>query len=275
MSASDIILAGVPRSGTTLTCHLLNKLPNVVALHEPITPAEYFGLETKEVIGRLRGFFLEQRESLLRDGVAASKSAGGIVPDNSIKGIDKKTGQRKSILNSKILVVDKPLTVDFDLAVKQPNFFTAKLQDLVHHFQCYAIIRNPLSALLSWNSVEMRVSRGYAPGAEAFDKDLSIRLSSEKDLLSRQLILIAWYFEKYARILPAERIVRYEDLIASGGRELAKISVSAKQLDERLVSKNNSRHYDQTKKNTIAEKLLNSDGRYFEFYDKQEILRLL
>ncbi len=275
MSASDIILAGVPRSGTTLTCHLLNKLPNVVALHEPITTAEYCGLETKEIIGRLRVFFVEQRESLLRDGVATSKSAGGMVPDNAIKGIDKKTGKRKNILDGKILVVNKPLTVDFDLAIKHPNFFTAKLQDLVHHFQCYAIIRNPLSALLSWHSVDMLVSRGYAPGAEAFDKDLSIRLLNEEDLLSRQLILISWYFEQYARILPAERIVRYEDIIASGGRELAKISVSAKQLDEALVSKNDSRYYDQTKKNIIAEKLLDSDGCYWEFYDKEEIVRLL
>ncbi|MGH8498566.1 MAG: hypothetical protein ACRERV_07150, partial [Methylococcales bacterium] len=168
-----------------------------------------------------------------------------------------------------------PLTVDFDLAIKHPNFFTAKLQDLVHHFECYAIIRNPLSALLSWNSVDMFVSRGHAPGAEAFDKDLSIRLSNEDDVLSRQLILISWYFEKYARILPAERIVRYEDLIASGGRELTKISVSATQLDEPLVSKNDNRYCDQAKKHLIAEKLLKSDGCYWAFYDKKEILRLL
>ncbi len=33
---SNIILTGVPRSGTTLICHLLNQLPGVGALHEPL-----------------------------------------------------------------------------------------------------------------------------------------------------------------------------------------------------------------------------------------------
>ena len=40
----DIILTGIARSGTTLSCSLLNKLPRCVALHEPLDPAELVGL---------------------------------------------------------------------------------------------------------------------------------------------------------------------------------------------------------------------------------------
>lgn len=36
MNENNIILTGLPRSGTTLSVHLLNKLPNTVGLHEPI-----------------------------------------------------------------------------------------------------------------------------------------------------------------------------------------------------------------------------------------------
>ena len=32
------LITGVPRSGTTLCCNLLNQCDNVVALHEPIDP---------------------------------------------------------------------------------------------------------------------------------------------------------------------------------------------------------------------------------------------
>src|SRR5689334_16285425 len=32
----DVLVTGLPRSGTTLTCHLLQKLPDTVALHEPM-----------------------------------------------------------------------------------------------------------------------------------------------------------------------------------------------------------------------------------------------
>jgi len=40
----DIILTGIARSGTTLTCFLLNKLPQAVALHEPMDPSQLVGL---------------------------------------------------------------------------------------------------------------------------------------------------------------------------------------------------------------------------------------
>lgn len=32
----DIILTGLPRGSTTLTCHLLNQVTDVVALHQPL-----------------------------------------------------------------------------------------------------------------------------------------------------------------------------------------------------------------------------------------------
>ena len=37
----NIVLTGPGRSGTTLTCFLLNKLPDTVALSEPIAPGKY------------------------------------------------------------------------------------------------------------------------------------------------------------------------------------------------------------------------------------------
>lgn len=40
----DIILTGIARSGTTLSCSLLNKLPQCVALHEPMNPDDLVGL---------------------------------------------------------------------------------------------------------------------------------------------------------------------------------------------------------------------------------------
>ena len=36
MNGRNVILAGIPRSGTTLVVRLLNELPDAVALHEPM-----------------------------------------------------------------------------------------------------------------------------------------------------------------------------------------------------------------------------------------------
>jgi len=37
----NIVITGPGRSGTTQTCHLLNKLPDTVAVNESITPGKY------------------------------------------------------------------------------------------------------------------------------------------------------------------------------------------------------------------------------------------
>ena len=50
VSETDIVLTGVPRSGTTLICYLLNKVPDAIALHEPMAVAEFPKLRTREAI---------------------------------------------------------------------------------------------------------------------------------------------------------------------------------------------------------------------------------
>ena len=40
----NVVLTGLPRSGTTLACHLLNKLPDTVAVLEPFEAGRFAGL---------------------------------------------------------------------------------------------------------------------------------------------------------------------------------------------------------------------------------------
>jgi len=61
-TAQDILITGLPRSGTTLTCHLLNKLPNSVALHEPLSPDTLKGLDEAGLVETIQQFFSAQRD---------------------------------------------------------------------------------------------------------------------------------------------------------------------------------------------------------------------
>lgn len=272
--ANDIILTGIPRSGTTLTCHLLNKLPNFVALHEPITPSEYFSFEINVVVEKISNFFEEQRQSILVHKRANSKSVSGAVPDNIAGSIDKSTGKRKRLINGDTIIVDKPLDKDFHMAIKQPNMFTAILERLVDSFDCFSIVRNPLSVLLSWNSVDMPVTRWHAPAAEAFDTLLANALRVQKDKYLRQIILLNWYFEKYNKNLEVNQILRYEDIIATGGRTLAVICDAAVNLHEPLNSKNRNTLYDQTLKKSLRDLLLSHGGAFMNFYDEKDIVAM-
>ena len=274
-SKNDVILAGVARSGSTLACYLLNKTPDAIALLEPIEPKEVITLSDDKVITFLNHFFTEQRESIKINRFAKSKSTKGQVPDNLMGDVDKKTGKRKNILDGKSIEIKKKLNNNFSLIIKQPGMFTGMLGLLKHHFPCYATIRNPLSVLQSWNTVDMAVTNGHAPAAEECDPSLKELLANESDVYNRQILLLSWYFEQFHNHLANENIIRYEEVINSGGKNLACITSSARQLEENLVSKNKNSLYDPELKKELAKRLLASNGYFWCYYDKEDVLQLL
>jgi len=272
----NIMLLGIPRSGTTLGCHLINKLPNAVALHEPFRPKNFSNNSPSEVIRKIEGFINIQRFSLLENGTAVSKTIGGKVPDNHLRvsGIGSK--KRVETVEDRVLLLSEMPPKDFFLVIKHCSFFVGILEFLVSSYNCFAIVRNPLSTLLSWNSVELQVTHGYAPAAESFDNNLKTLLYGQVDSYKRQMLLLTWFYNKLYKFLPRENIILYEDIISSGGSVLGHIIPEGKSLSESLYSKNNNPLYDNELKHFLAEKLLSVDHEsYLHFYSKEDILRVL
>ena len=272
---NNIILAGVARSGSTLTCHLLNKTPDVVALHEPINPSLVPMRQTEETLAYIKNFFEEQRHSLLTEGVAKSKSRKGKVPDNPMGGLNDKTGKRERVLDGNQITVSKALANDFSLVIKQPGLFTGMLGLLKEHFPCYATVRNPLAVLRSWNTVDMAVTDGHAPAAEQCDAKLKATLAKENDVFQRQVILLSWYYEQFYKHIDKENIIFYEDVIRSGGGAISCITPSALNLKEELSSKNSNALYDVSLKDKLANYLLNYDGCYWQYYSRNDVSELM
>ncbi len=268
----DIVLTGIARSGTTLTCSLLNKLPQTVALHEPMNPAELVGLAfPDEYLRRLAAFFAAQRASLLAAGTAVSKARDGQVPENPFAQSADPGGLRASTVDNQEVQFAKELREGFRLAVKHPNFFTATLSVLQPRYPCFALIRNPLAVLLSWHSIQAPVNEGRLPYGEAFDPTLRATLENEPDRLTRQVEILRWYFSRYDAFLPRDHVIRYEDLIASGGRALAVIDPAAASLNEPLASRNKSGLYDATLVRTLADRLLADPTVAGAFYSPDAI----
>ena len=271
----DIILTGIARSGTTLSCSLLNKLPQCVALHEPMNPAELIGLDFPDAyLARVASFFAEQRVSLLGSGTAVSKARDGRVPDNPFGSAPATAGLRPSTVKNQEVHFEKRLRPDFRLVVKHPNFFTATLTTLLTRYACYAIVRNPLAALLSWHSIQAPVNDGHLPYGEAFDAGLKADLAAEPDRLGRQLIILKWYYSRYATLLPRDHVIRYEELVSSGGRALAVIDPDAAALVEPLESRNTSKLYDAGLVRRLADPLLDDESIYGDFYDRADVEQL-
>lgn len=272
----NIALTGVPRSGTTLTCHLLNKVTNTVALHEPMDVFELPHLKNdKSRIDTIKAFFKNTRDSLMTRGVALSKHHNQKVPDNPIASEKEGTQPRRSIVERSEIPISKPLNSNFYLVIKHPGAFTALLPHLQSEFACFAVIRNPISVLASWNSVELLVSQGHAPIVEQLNPKLAQALNQKQDKVDRQLFLLSWFFEQYASYLPSKAILRYEETVATQGKSLKIVVPEAENLNEDLKSKNKNPLYDPEEMKAIGKKLLTSSGAYWNFYSKESVEALL
>lgn len=263
---------GLPRSGTTLTCELLSQLPDAVGLDEPMDVFGFRGLSATEIYKKIDLFIFQNQATLRESHQAISKNDNGLISGDKFRKIPGDTPIRKTLVENGL--VSFPMVrvpVPF-IAIKHNAAFTALLPGLAEFYPCFAIIRNPLSVLLSWQTVDIPVRSGHIPAGEMLDPDLHFMLSEEPDNLKRQLIVLNWFFGRFHRFLPASRIIRYEQIIESRGKCLARIIPSAGKLNQNLVSRNSRNLYNLPSVNIICDHLLATGGPFLNFYKPEDIL---
>ena len=212
--SNTILLTGLPRAGTTLCCHILNTYPNVLALHEPMTPSDFDpALGRVAAVAQIADFAQQCRTSALRDGVVVSRQKDGKVPDNPVAQAMGEGGLRPMDVSLGQIDVRHQLhDENFTLVTKHNALFTALLPELNSSLPVYGIVRNPLAVLASWNQVDLPVNQGHIPAGEMFDPALKALLAETSDRLQRQLHILEWFCRQYAEHL-GERILRYEDFV--------------------------------------------------------------
>jgi hypothetical protein len=223
-------------------------------------------------------YYRDMRKMALRQGLVISKHVGGIVPDNS-KGM--KDGVRQRIVDKGKIPVGKELRPDFYLAIKQPGMFTALLPTLVKRFPSFAIVRNPLAIMLSTSTLQQpnNKRRKSRSAKITYDPQLGERLGENRkegaDKIDQRLLRLHYTFERYQESLPESHIIRYEDICSSRGKALEVIVPGASQLDEPLENKNLNPLYPRDKVFRFGERLLESEGAYWNFYSREDVEEII
>jgi hypothetical protein len=276
-----LLIAGPPRSGTTLVCELLNRLPDVRALDEPLQPRSLLaaadgrgGLDGNRLAQLIATFVAQQRRSLRERGEAVSKHVDGRIIGAKVSDGRGDDGLRRRMAKRGIVQLGVPARDPFVVAVKQPVAFTALIPLLASRLAMAAVVRNPLATLASWESVPMKVRDGRSGMQAEIAPGLGERLAAEPDRVERQLVLLDWLWARIAQ-LPSERIVRYEDVVATGGAALAALVPSAAQLRVALTDRNGRLAADPGHMAAVAERLLARDAAYWRLYDRDEVRQLV
>lgn len=289
----DIILTGIPRSGTTLTCYLLNQLPNTIALHEPYNPFHYAedNAPHSQLVDDVDRFFATTRHSLLSTGQAPSKQFRGQIPDNPKgdyplyaqllpnrwlgRSLFGKSLLRKRRAHDGIVQFAKPLSADFTLCVKHNAAYTALLGELTKRYRCYAIIRNPLATLASWNSINFDLREGDMTITKKLDNQLALKLSGQPNRLERQYMIVEWFYSQYDKFLTDDQLIRYETLVAAPTATLRRILPDAPDLDVSITNKNSNRAYNRQLMRQLASMLLGRSSIIWRYYPPEAISQLL
>jgi hypothetical protein len=261
---NDILLTGLPRSGTTLMCACLNQLPDCLALAEPMSPPTHGSVE--DALKYVSEFLAATRTRVLSEGRALTKTTEqGFDTSNWFEQPGQTGKLRATRAAIGDLVVSKTLRSQFKLIVKHPAFFTALADPLQKLYPLYAIVRHPLAVLASWQTVEIPVNRGRLPLAEAFAADLKATLNEISSPLDRQLVILRWCFEVYGR-LPRGRVVRYEDLVTEPEAVLSDFHSGREKIDYEIHVEDPKTRYSNVDFRILARALLPFASDFEPFY---------
>ncbi|MBO1254135.1 sulfotransferase domain-containing protein [Alteromonas sp. 5E99-2] len=270
MNTPICLMTGIPRSGTTLCCKLLNSIPNTLALHEPILPNS---ISAAQPVADIMSSISALKQSLVLGRPFEHGDNGGLHIDNPIGEI-KKDGIRLVTARRGKIALSETVDDDVHLFVKQNAMFTALLPALLTHYSVLAIVRNPVDVILSWLTVDLPVNRGRIPGGERFDSILKEQLNGINNRIDRQWAIYQWFLKQYLQRTEAHlTIIRYEDIIASNGMVLQKCPfvASASRLEEKRLC-TPERHFSEENYAeilSIKSKLLAAD--YGHLYSTEEI----
>ena len=309
----NVLVTGPSRSGTTLTCELLNQVADTVALDEPMNAMSLLGhrlphpgerqlegvtparARVRARVSRLlRGrrptdrppdpteacdnivrFLAEARRSISERQVAVSRHVGGRVLGQKVSDDRDADGVRLKLAEFGEISVDKDLSPDFLLVIKQTSGFIALLDELVSRFEVYALVRNPLAILVSWQTLPFHPGDGHVRLGEGIDWELRDRLATIDDRIDRQFEILRWYFARINRAVDSGRIMRYEDLVDSPSRTLGAVTQRAGDLDVKMENRN--RRPDSGTDEVAASlgaRLLRADGPWWEHYSEDDVRAL-
>ena len=115
---------------------------------------------------------------------------------------------------------------------------------------------------------------GRSPLGERLNPSLKAWLSGIDDTIDRQIRLMDWFFGQFLRHLPPDRILRYEDIVSSGGARLAGAFESPLGRGIDWVFPDMPLTRDPVWLRQTALALLRHGGQFLSFYTQDDILRL-
>ncbi|MEZ5471423.1 MAG: sulfotransferase [Marinicella sp.] len=259
----NIFITGIPRSGTSLLTFLFSNNRDYLCFSEPafVKRVKKNASTKKEVVVALEKEINDIRKKIA-NGVEINirLSKGNEVPDNYFQRSAPSSGQVEKTSELKYVIFSPEVALK-NFVIKNNLLFTSCLEELIGLGDVLATVRHPLHTLLSWNSLDIPVSKGNVYTGEKFSQSLN-ELPSRQNLLLRQIKIIDWFYAKYTNNHVC--LIKYEDLVVNPKQVLSPWFKDVKL--PKLKSKNEIKRYTQENTQLIEHYLEKHSVLYNEVY---------
>lgn len=220
-SGVDLLITGLPRSGTSYFCRLLSERDDTVIINEP---AEVFPalVEGPRPWGIPR-LYAELRRELLAGRPVPNKHQGGRLIDDTARGYDQATAYHANVR-----------TPAFTLGTKNTLAYLSRLpaiRRVMPRVRCVALVRHPYDCLNSWartfehlrNAAVQEQPLGHPddPGLTGWQRKALLEIARTEYLPLRRALWWRYLAQLLLDAGDALRWLRYEDLLAAP-QEMAK-----------------------------------------------------
>jgi len=217
-NAKNVLITGIPRSGTTLLTSTVHQIPNCVAFGEPIQlkalkktsdSPEAYAHRLADLLETLRRQILNGVPLPHRFDIASQQIASNYY--RRVKTSNAYQGETTFEIREEVFEVQSE---NFTLCLKSNEQFTACLEALLTlaGVTIIAVIRNPVACILSWRSLKIPVSSGRLKAVERLAPELR-KLKKIDDVLFRQVKIVDWFCAKFYNHRDKINIIAYEDFI--------------------------------------------------------------
>lgn len=249
----NLLITGVPRSGTSLLTKLLSNQEDVLCFSEPrwLRDIRNPDQSAEEFATSLLNQINTIRENIKKGNpvTITVKKGSQDLPDNYFK----KTNN--GYINLK---EDKEIFVEYSanltIVTKSNTLFTSCLNELIKltNFDIYAMTRDPLYTLLSWRSLDIPISRGELKIGEIYSEKVR-SIVKEPNILKRQVLILNWFLNQFEE--NKIKTFKYEDLIHDSSTILSTILKSSSNNKIKFCSKNSLTNYNTSDLNEISKYL--------------------
>jgi len=165
----------------------------------------------EDFVSRLCREFETVRRTILSGGSVLDRRRADGAPVTDYFSDPLSDGRRELAVTTRGIHRSR-LSPDFVLGVKHNALYTAVLPEIVQsgRFRVIAIIRDPVSVLMSWQMLDLPISRGRLPAGERFWPELAALGRADLDLTDKQIRICDLLLYRYGQLADRIAVIPYE-----------------------------------------------------------------